>query len=52
MSPTTNILLARIRSLEDELEHEYYLGRDALARQHASMAEHFLELQRRHKVAL
>lgn len=52
MSPTINLLLARIRSLEDELEHEYNLGRDALARQHASMAEHFLELQRRHKVAL
>lgn len=52
MSATIKVLLARIRSLEDELEQEYTLRRHALARERSAMAERFLELQRRHTVAL
>jgi hypothetical protein len=52
MSPPIEELLARIRSLEDELEHEYKQARDELARRRAVMAERFLELQQEQKVGL
>ena len=52
MSSPIEELLARIRSLEDDLEREYKQARDELARQRAAMAERFLELQQMQKVGL
>ena len=52
MSSPIEELLARIRSLEDDLEREYIQARDELARQRAAMAERFLELQQMQKVGL
>jgi hypothetical protein len=52
MSPTLEELLARMRTLEEQLEQEYSQHREEFARRRAAMAEHFLELQRRQKVGL
>ncbi|MFW5329176.1 hypothetical protein [Hydrogenophaga sp. ZJX-1] len=52
MSPTLEELLARMRTLEDQLEQEYSQHREEFARRRAAMAEHFLELQQRQKVGL
>jgi hypothetical protein len=52
MSSPIEELLARIRSLEDDLEREYKQARDELARQRAAMAEGFQELQQMQKVVL
>lgn len=52
MSPTLEELLARMRTLEEQLEQEYSLHREEFARRRAAMAEHFLELQQRQKVGL
>ncbi|MDP2404631.1 MAG: hypothetical protein U1D36_04680 [Hydrogenophaga sp.] len=52
MPPTLEELLARMRTLEEQLEQEYSQHREEFARRRAAMAEHFLELQRRQKVGL
>ena len=52
MSPTLEELLARMRTLEEQLEQEYSQHREEFARRRAAMAEHFLELQQRQKVGL
>jgi hypothetical protein len=45
-------LLARIRTLQDELEEEYRKARDDFARKREALAEEFLHQQQRHKVGL
>ncbi len=45
-------LLARIRSLQDELEEEYRRTRDDWARKKIELAEEFLRQQRRYKIGL
>ncbi len=52
MSPQIEELLARIRSLEDEVEQEYGLLRTEFERRRDALADRFAELQRRQKIGL
>ncbi len=52
MPNTIDELLARIRSLQDELEDEYRKARDDFDLKRAQLAEEFLRQQRRYKVGL
>jgi hypothetical protein len=52
MPNTIDELLARIRSLQDELEDEYRKARDDFDLRRAQLAEEFLRQQRRYKVDL
>jgi hypothetical protein len=52
MPPTIDELLARIRTLQDELEDEYRKARDEFGQKRAKLAEDFLRQQRRYKVGL
>ena len=52
MPNTIDELLARIRTLQDELEDEYRKARDELGQKRARLAEEFLRQQRRYKQGL
>jgi hypothetical protein len=52
MPTTIEELLARIRTLQDELEEEYRKARDDFGLKRAQLAEEFLLQQRRYKVGL
>lgn len=52
MPNTIDELLARIRTLQDELEDEYRKARDDLGRRRAQLAEEFLRHQRQYKLGL
>jgi len=52
MPTTIDELLARIRTLQDELEEEYRKARDELGQKRVQLAEEFLQQQRRYKVGL
>lgn len=52
MPNTIDELLARIRSLQDELEDEYRKARDDFDLKRTQLAEEFLRQQRRYKVGL
>lgn len=52
MPPSIEELLARMRSLEEQLEQAYSQHRETFEQQRAAMAERFLELQKRQKVGL
>lgn len=45
-------LLARIRTLQDEIEDEYRKRRDEFEQKRRELADEFLGLQRRHKIGL
>jgi hypothetical protein len=52
MPNTIDELLARIRSLQDELEDEYRKARDDFDLKRTQLAEEFLRQQRRYKIGL
>ncbi|MBI5790727.1 MAG: hypothetical protein HZA63_04555 [Rhodocyclales bacterium] len=52
MPSTIDELLARIRSLQDELEDEYRKASDEFAQKRMQLAEEFLRQQRRYRVGL
>jgi len=52
MPTTIEQLLARIRTLQDELEDEYRKARDDFGRKRDQLAEEFLRQQRRYKIGL
>lgn len=52
MRPSIDDLLARIHTLEDEVEQEYAQLRSEFARRREELAGRFVELQRRQKVGL
>ncbi|MEN9905711.1 MAG: hypothetical protein RLZZ555_2276 [Pseudomonadota bacterium] len=52
MPPNVEELLARIRSLQDEVEQQYEQLRAEYARRREALAERFIELQRRQKISL
>ncbi len=52
MPTTIEQLLARIRTLQDELEEEYRKARDDFGRKRDQLAEEFLRQQRRYKIGL
>jgi len=52
MPDTIDELLARIRTLQDELEEEYRKARDDFGRKRVQLAEEFLRQQRRYKIGL
>jgi hypothetical protein len=52
MPTTIDELLARMRTLQDELEEEYRKARDEFGQKRAQLAEEFLHQQRRYKVGL
>ncbi len=52
MATTIDELLARIKTLQDELENEYRKARDDFAQKRAQLAEDLLSQQRRYKLGL
>jgi hypothetical protein len=52
MPPNVEELLARIRSLQDEVEQQYEQLRAEYARRREALAERFIELQQRQKISL
>ena len=52
MAKTIDELLAKIHSLEEQLEEEYRLSREAYAAKKRALADEFVRQQRRYKIGL